>query len=371
MNITAKELNTIQACRYCPMCRQSCPSEFINYKESDTPRGRAMLLYSVYKGGKPFEASTVEAMYNCFLCGACKSWCEGQELGGYDIPELVKFARRDIVDQGLAPQIVQDIRNSLLVHDNTQALDKSHAFTATVEEKRADVLYLLGEGVDYRYPEIARAFVQILQTAGVDHTLLKSEPNSGKELDLLGYRDDAKEKASALINRIQATGCRTVVVSDPLVYDAFKNDYEQWGITLEAEVLHVSEYLLRLIQGGKLRLKPVDFTVTLADSEFLGRFNGLYEIPRAVIQSFNPVQFVEMQWHHGYMQSTGEAAFTFDDKAFGRGKDLGEKISTKAEEAGAEIIVVLSVTAKQHISATTSLKVVDIVEFVNEHIDIF
>jgi len=160
-------------------------------------------------------------------------------------------------------------------------------------------------------------------------------------------------------------------VSDPLVYDAFKNDYEQWGITLEAEVLHVSEYLLRLIQVGKLHLKPVDFTVTLADSEFLGRFNGLYEIPRAVIQSFNPVQFVEMQWHHGYMQSTGEAAFTFDDKAFGRGKDLGEKISTKAEEAGAEIIVVLSVTAKQHISATTSLKVVDIVEFVNEHIDIF
>src|SRR5690606_38850365 len=202
MKITEKELNTIHACRYCPMCRHSCPSEFINYRESDTPRGRAMLLYSVYKGGKPFEASTIDAIYNCFLCGACKSWCEGQELGGYDIPELIKFARRDIVEQGLAPKSVAEIRNALLAYDNTLGIDKSLSYTATAQEKQASVLYLLGEGVNYKYPEIARAFTRVLDSCGEDYTLLKDEPTSGKELDLLGYREEAQEKAATLVKRI-------------------------------------------------------------------------------------------------------------------------------------------------------------------------
>lgn len=369
MKITANEQNTIKACRYCPMCRHSCPSEFINYKESDTPRGRAMLLYSVYNGGKPFEESTIEAIYNCFLCGACKSWCEGQELGGYDIPELIKFARRDIVDQGLAPKAVADIRNALLTHDNTLGIDKSLSYTAIIQEKQASVLYLLGEGVNYIYPEIARAFTHILDICGTDYTMLRDEPTSGKELDLLGYRDEAKEKAATLVKRIQATGCTTVVVSDPLAYDALKNDYVVWETPFEGEVLHVSEYLLRLIHAGELRLNPVSSSVTLADSEFLGRFNKVYDAPREVINTFPAVRFIEMQWHHEYMQSAGEAAFTFDDKVFDRGKDLGRKISTKAEDVEADTIVVLSATAKQHILATTDLKVVDIVEFVYENID--
>jgi len=367
MKITEKEQNTIQACRYCPMCRHSCPSEFINYKESDTPRGRAMLLYSVYKGGKPFEKSTIEAIYNCFLCGACKSWCEGQELGGYDIPELIKFARRDIVEQGLAPHIVQEIRNSLVNFDNTQHLDGGLSFTSSVEEKEAQVLYLLGEGVNYRYPEIAEAFLQILEYADVDYTMLNREPTSGKELDLLGYRDDAWEKAQQMANRIATTGCSTIVISDPLVYDALKNDYQTWGTVIDAEVLHVSEYLWRLILEGMLHLRPVLSSVTIADSEFLGRFNNIYEAPRAIIESAGMGNLVEMQWHHAFMQSAGEAAFTFDDSIFGRGKELGKKISVKAEAVGAEVIVTLSAAAKQHIGSTTSLRVVDIAEFVWEN----
>ncbi len=369
MNITANELNTITACRYCPMCRQSCPSEFINYKESDTPRGRAILLSNVYKAGKPFEASTIESIYNCFSCGACKSWCAGQEIGGYDIPELIKFARKDIVEQGLAPKIVQDIRNSLVAHDNTTGLEKSRSFTANESEKQAEVLYVLGEGVNYQYHEIATAFTNILQTSEVNYTVLPGEPTSGKELDLLGYEQDAKDKAMIMAERIKATGCTKVVVSDPLVYDAFKNDYSRWGIQFSIEVLHVSEYLSRLIQAGKLSLQSVPLRVTLADSEFLGRSNNVYDAPRVVIQSCPEVNYTEMQWHHEYMQSAGEAAFTFDGKTFERGKDLGEKISVKAEAVGAEVIVVLSTAAKEYISATTSIKVVDIAEFVFENMD--
>lgn len=365
MKINGTNLNTIHACRYCPMCRQACPSEFINYKESDTPRGRAILLYSSYQGGKGFGASTIESIYNCFLCGACKSWCEGQDLGGYDIPELVKTARRDIVRLGLAPEAVQDMRNSLVENGNMQNLDRKLSYTASRTEQTGDILYILGEGVNYSNHEIADSFIRILEYQQIRYTLLKDEPTSGKELELLGFQKEAREKAKVMSKRIKAAGCKTVVVSDPLVYDAIKNDYRVWGFSVEGEVLHTSEYLQKLIATDKLQLNKSENKVTLIDSEYLGRYNDLYEAPREVIKAVSGEgYYLEMQWHHSYLQSAGEAAFTFDGKAFSRGDELGRKISKKAEEAGAEIIVTLSATAKNNISNTTDLKVLDIVEFV-------
>ena len=366
-SITQNNLDTIKACRYCPMCRQSCPSEFISYRESDTPRGRAILLQGVYRGGKEFDPSAIQAIYNCFVCGACKSWCAGQELGGYDIPELIKFARRDIVSKGLAPKEVQGVRNSLVENDNTRNLDRKLSYTAPVTEKRADVLYIPGEGVSYTHPEIAEAFIRILEHKQIQYTLLKDEPTSGKELDLLGYREEAREKAKNMAGRIKATGCKTIVVSDPLVYDALKSDYPAWGVSLDGEVLHVSEYIMGLISTGKLELKPTGGKVTLADSEYLGRFNGIYEAPREVIRASAGEHFAEMQWHHAYLQAAGEASITFDGGSFNRGEELGRKISQKAEEIKAELVVTLSATAKNNISATTNLKVIDIAEFVKEN----
>ena len=64
------------------------------------------------------------------------------------------------------------------------------------------------------------------------------------------------------------------------------------------------------------------------------------------------------------MQSTGEAAFTFDGEPFGRGEELGKKISLKAEAINAEMIITLSATAKNNIAANSDLKVMDIAEFV-------
>lgn len=367
-SITKNNLTTMEACRYCPMCRQSCPSEFISYRESDTPRGRAMLLHGVYKGGKEFDGSTIQAIYNCFVCGACKSWCEGYDLGGYDIPELIRFARRDIVSKGLAPEAVEVMKVSLLEKDNARNLDKQSAFTATAEEIKADILYYLGEEVNYKNHEIAEAVTGILKKSGVSYTLLKDEPSGGKILDLLGYREEAKEKAKVLLGRIKATGCTTLLVSDPLAYDAFKNDYPEWGLDLGEglTIVHVSEYFSGQIQSGKLKLKKTNARVTLADSEYLGRFNEVYEAPREVIRASAGDYYAEMQWHHGYLQSTGEAAFTFDGEVFNRGDELGKKISVKAREVKAGIIITLSATAKNNIGSNNDLKVMDIAEFVAE-----
>lgn len=365
--ITQNNLDTIAACRYCPMCRQSCPSEFISYRESDTPRGRAILLHNIYKGDKEFDQSAIEAVYNCFLCFSCRSWCEGYNVKGYDIPELIKFARRDIVEKRMAPKIIEKIKTSLVEYNNSLGIDRKEAFT--VQQKRTEtgeVLYILGEGVNYINKEIAKSVINILDKVYINYAYLRDEPACGKILDLLGYRNEAHEKAMIMAGKIKASGCKTVVVSDPLTYDAFMKDYPDWGINLEGlEIMHVSQFIEKLIKSGKLKVNQSDVKVTLADSEYLGRNNRVWDSPRLVIKSVAGDNYVEMQWHHDYMQPTGEAAFTFDDEIFTRGEELGKKISQKAEEAGAEVIVTLSAIAKRNISSTTDIKVLDIAEYMD------
>ncbi len=366
MTLISKEhQNTIEACRYCPMCRHSCPSEFIRYRESDTPRGRAILLYNVYESGMEFEPSTIESMYNCFLCGACKSWCAGYELGGYDIPALVRHARQDIVSQGKAPAIVERIRNGLMENDNPENLDKNGAYTAGVEEHAAEVLLLLGPGIDYHYHGIAQDVERISRKIDVSYTFLQREPDSGKILDLLGYPDEAKDKAQSLADRIKRSGCRTVVVCDAMVYDALRRDYKNWGVSLDdIEVMHLTEFLVYHIRQGNLKLQTANQKVTLLDSEFLGRYQGIYEAPREIIKNSAGVDFVEMQWHGEYMLSSGEAAFTFDDDLFSEGGVLGEKILCHAAKVEAEILITLSATAKRHLRGNTDIEILDIAEFV-------
>jgi Fe-S oxidoreductase len=358
-------LNTIEACRYCPMCRQSCPSEFISYRESDTPRGRAIILQSVYRSGEEFNPSRIEAIYNCFVCGSCKSWCAGAEIGHYDIPELMKFARRDIVEKNMAPEIVVSMKNSLLANENQYNIDKSQSFTSNITEQKADVLYYLGPEVNFRNKEIAEAVIKILKHLQSNFTMLRNEPDSGKILDLLGYRKEAKEKAGKLYVKIKATGCKLLVVSDPLAYDAFKTDYPEWGFAFEPgiKIMHVAEYLAENIKSGSLKLAATRDKITLADSEFLGRFNNVFDAPREVIKSSAGAGFEELKWNREKLLSTGEAALTFNDKIFSQGQMLGEKIAVLVNDLKAKKVITLSATAKQNISKATDAEVLDIAEF--------
>ena len=358
--------DTIKACRYCPMCKQSCPSEFISYRESDSPRGRAMLLQSVYVAEKKFTQSTVEAIYNCFVCGSCKSWCAGFEVGAYNIPELMKFTRKDIVQKGMTIEVVESMKTSLIANDNPYQKEKSASFSQSIVEKKADILYFMGSEINFRNPEIAKAAIRIFDHLNISYSLLKNEPESGKILDLIGYPDEAIEKASQLYERIIGSGCKTVVVSDPLAYDAFKNDYPGWGFKFDPEVkiVHISEYLAGLIRSGSLKLGKTTGKITLADSEFLGRFNNVFEEPREIIKHSAGENFVEMRWNREKLLSTGEAAFTYNDQIFMHGDKLGEKIRTQAGDIQCNEIITLSATAKNNIGNHTEFRAIDIAEFV-------
>jgi len=349
------------------MCRHVCSSEFLSYKESDAPRGRAILLYNIYEGGRSYDKYTIESIYNCFLCGCCLSWCEGLDEGGYNIPELIKYARKDIVKKGLEPIEIRKMKESLVLNNNIHNVDKNKSFSSSVKEKEAEILYYLGPDINFKNIEIAKATVSILKKFKIDHTILKDEPNSGKILSLLGYSEEAKNKAEELYKRIIKTNCKTILTSDPLAYDAFKKNFPELGLKLEPKIKikHITEYLNDLRVNRKLEFKKIKKKITLVDSEYIGRFNGIFEDARELLKSISGLNFIEMRWNRMKMLATGEAAFYFNLKDIDTGRELGKKIYNMARDIDAEIIITLSAVAKNNISdaVSGSIEVVDIAEY--------
>ncbi len=157
------------------------------------------------------------------------------------------------------------------------------------------------------------------------------------------------------------------MTSDPLAYDAFKKDFPEFGLKLEPKIKikHITECLNDLRVNRKLEFKKIKKKITLVDSEYIGRFNGIFEAARELLKSISGLNFIEMRWNRMKMLATGEAAFYFNLKDIDTGRELGKKIYNMARDIDAEIIVTLSAVAKNNISdaVSGSIEVVDIAEY--------
>ena len=71
-----------------------------------------------------------------------------------------------------------------------------------------------------------------------------------------------------------------LVTSCPICYQTFKKDYK-----LKIPVLHHTEYIARLIQDGKIKVRKDDLKTVYHDPCELGRGCGIYKEPRQILKA--------------------------------------------------------------------------------------
>src|SRR4030043_508670 len=391
---------------------KGCPSVAKYHWHAYSAGGKFKRALSFLEGRIPYSEPFLNAVYKCQMDGSCDVSCKSVQ----DIEplQLMQELRMRCVEDGQVIPAHTPMIDCLRKEDNMMQRLKADrgkwAKSLDVKDltkEKAEVYF--HAGCKYSFDEglghVARDGLTLLRGAGVDVGIMgRAEMCCGGRAYELGYGGELMKFASRQKKALEKAGVKTIVPPCSHCYQTMKVLYDKVGQKLGMEVLHITEYLDRLISGGKIKLrKPVPLTVTYHDPCHLGRLaepwvhwngketkvlgqmivhdppkkfrrgaNGVYDVPRNILNSLPKLKFVEMYrirasaWCCG---SGGGVKEAYPEFAIWTAADR----IREAKSIGAEAIVSACPWCTQNFRDTIKetgekLKVFDVIELVQKSI---
>lgn len=338
--------------------------------EAYSAKGRVMILNDLIDGNLEVNEDIIDWAYACNTCKSCQETCMAT-ADGIHIPDMMEALRKDLVVNGFSVQKHEEIESSIINEFNPykeQRESRLDVFGDREFRERAEVVYFAGCTSSYREKEIARTTVELLDKLNVDFTIIPDERCCGSVLLRLGREKTFGNLTKHNIEAIEKAGAKIVVTACAGCFRTWKIDVPNAGLKYDFEILHITEYLDRLVKEGKAVFhSPKPIKVTYHDPCHLGRHAEVYEAPRRVIEAIENVTLVEMETNKRYAHCCGAGGGL--KSSFGElANDVAANRIKEAEDTNADILVTACpfchrglVDGAKHIGSR--LPVVDLPEF--------
>jgi Fe-S oxidoreductase len=244
----------IYSCSRCGICLDSCQMTHAAIKDT-----QSVYMLKHLRNRK----ITDEKLFNCLLCGKCQTDCPvGLELNNLRITQRIESTKE---------------------YNSSYEYLKSSKVTSN---PKTEVIYFAG-CMTHLTPSIIKSMRGLFEIANVNYWFMDEEKTAccGRPLMQVGQYAAAQKLIDSNKERIIASGAKKLVVSCPICYKVFREDYAIPGITVQ----HHSEYLLELMADKRIPVNKTPIKVVYHDPCELGRGSGIYLQPRLLLDEYADV----------------------------------------------------------------------------------
>lgn len=280
----------IYACSSCGLCLDACP---MNVQKKNLKYSSVYFIRFLRRHNEKKINAIAD---KCLMCDKCHALCPV----GVDAPTLRRVQRETV--------------NNSLPYDYSYMSSVPDSVASEPEKpvkERDKVLYFAG-CMSHLTPRIIKSVENVFSAAGVDYRFADRDGGvcCGRPLMLAGKKDAAEETIAANKRMIEESGCGTLVLSCPICYKVFKEEYHLEGL----EVVHYTQFIKSLMDSGRLAVKKTDERIVYHDPCELGRGCGVYSEPRAALSRVGDLVKAEKEGDESVCCGGSLGSLTLDSK---------------------------------------------------------